>query len=89
MDHYTLMLVVDEVSPVKRFHIAKRLVQKLSIGVGVGVAVLAIGLGDYIRVRADNSELDALRLEVAEQREQIQNFEKVASSAKLKVPLMA
>jgi murein DD-endopeptidase MepM/ murein hydrolase activator NlpD len=81
MDHYTVMLVVDAMSPVKRFQIAKRLVRKVSIGAGVAAAVLAIGFWDYVRVRADNSELDDLRVEVAEQREQIQNFEKTLVQA--------
>jgi murein DD-endopeptidase MepM/ murein hydrolase activator NlpD len=81
MDHYTVMLVVDAMSPVRRFQIAKRFVRKVAIGVGVAAAVLAIGLWDYVRVRADNSELDELRVEVAEQREQIQNFEKTLVQA--------
>jgi len=75
------MLVVDAMSPVRRFQVAKRLVQKVAIGVGVACAVLALGLWDYVRVRADNSELDALRVEVAEQREQMQNLEQTLLAA--------
>lgn len=81
MDHYTLMLVVDAVSPVKRFQIAKALVRKVAIGVGVAVAILAIGVWDYTRMRAGNAELDSLRVEVAEQREQIQVFENTLRDA--------
>lgn len=81
MQHYTFMLVTDAVSPVRRFQIAKTLVQKVAIGVGVAAAILAIGLWDYTRLRADNGELDDLRVEVAEQREQIQTFEKTLADA--------
>ncbi len=81
MDHYTLMLVVDAVSPVRRFQIAKVLIRKIAIGLGVAAAILAIGLWDYTRLRADNAELDGLRIEVAEQREQIQTFEKTLANA--------
>jgi murein DD-endopeptidase MepM/ murein hydrolase activator NlpD len=81
MEHYTIMLVVDARSPVKRFQIAKATVRKALIGVGVAVAILAGGLWDYVRVRADNSELGSLRVEVAEQREQIDSFEKTLLAA--------
>jgi septal ring factor EnvC (AmiA/AmiB activator) len=81
MDHYTVMLVVNASAPVKRFQIAKTMVRNTVIGVGVAIAILALGLWDYTRVRADNAELGALRVEVAEQREQIQGFEQTLSAA--------
>jgi len=85
MDHYTVMLVVDAASPVRRFQIGKPLIRKLGIGLTVTVAVLAIGLWDYTRVRADTAELEALRIEVAEQREQIQTFERTLVDASVEL----
>ena len=79
MDQYTIMLVVDERSPVRRLHIAKYIVRRAAIGAAVAVALLALASWDYTRLRADNAELDELRVEVAEQREQIQGFEQTLS----------
>ena len=81
MEFYTIMLVVDARSPVKRFQIAKATVRKACIGLGVAAAILAAGLWDYVRLRADNAELGSLRVEVAEQQEQIDGFEKTLTTA--------
>ena len=85
MDHYTIMLVIDATAPVMRFQIAKAKVRKFVISVGVALLIGAVGLWDYTRLRADNGELEALRVEVAEQHEQIQEFERtlVAADAEL------
>jgi murein DD-endopeptidase MepM/ murein hydrolase activator NlpD len=80
MDSYTVMLVVDARSPVRRFEIAKSKVKRIAIGALTAVLVLALGLWDYVRVRADNADLDRLRVEVAEQYEQIQEFEDTLGS---------
>jgi murein DD-endopeptidase MepM/ murein hydrolase activator NlpD len=80
MDSYTVMLVVDAKSPVRRFQVAKSKVKRIALGVLTGVLVLAVGLWDYVRVRADNADLDRLRVEVAEQHEQIRDFEDTLGS---------
>ena len=81
MEYYSLMLVVDAASPVRRFRIAKAMIRRFLVGLGVVAALFAVGLWDYTRLRADNVELGSLRVEVAEQREQIQSFEKTLSHA--------
>jgi hypothetical protein len=81
MEHYTLMLVVDPQSPVRRIQVPKVRVRQAAVGVAVSLALL-VGFGwDYTRVRADNAELGGLRVEVAEQREQIQRFEGTLEAA--------
>ena len=85
MDHYTIMLVVDATAPVKRFQVPRKLVKRAIIGAGLLTLIAAVGLWDYTRMRADNGELGDLRIEVAEQREQIQRFEHMLHQADTKL----
>jgi len=74
MDRYTVIVVSDDRSPVRRFQVPKHFVSR---AVWVAVAVAMIGLlatWDYWRKWADNAELADLRIEAAEQREQIDRF---------------
>ena len=80
MDSYTVMVVLDAKSPVRRFQITRSKVKRIALGALTGVLVLALGLWDYVRVRADNADLDRLRVEVAEQNEQIRDFEDTLGS---------
>lgn len=75
MRDYTLMLVGDERSPVRRFHLPAQILKRVTIGAAITVLVGFVGFWDYWRLRADNAELDSLRIESAEQREQLQLFE--------------
>ena len=81
MDHYTLILVADERSPVRRFQIPRIYVTRAIYGVAALGLIFLLATWDYWRVRSDNSELAELRIEAAEQREQIQRFERTLSSA--------
>jgi biotin carboxyl carrier protein len=80
MDSYTVMVVLDAKTPVRRFQITRSKVKRIALGALTGVLVLAVGLWDYVRVRADNADLDRLRVEVAEQNEQIRDFEDTLGS---------
>jgi hypothetical protein len=75
MDCYTVMLVGDERSPVRRYQIPKRRIRQCIWGVAGFVLVLLIGTGDYWRLRANNRELGELRVLSSEQAEQIDFFE--------------
>ena len=81
MDRYTLILVSDERSPVRRFQIPKVYVMRAAYGVAAAALVFLVATWDYWRVRSDNAELADLRIEAAEQREQIQRFERTLASA--------
>ncbi len=85
MDHYTLIFVSDERSPVKRFQIPKNFVQRAIYGAAAVALVFLLLSWDYWRVRADNSELDGLRVEAAEQREQIRRFETTLAEARVEL----
>jgi len=74
MKDYTLMLVGDERSPVRRFHIPGRKLQHAAWAAAIVALVLLAGFWDYWRLRADNAELTELRVTAATQREQIQMF---------------
>jgi murein DD-endopeptidase MepM/ murein hydrolase activator NlpD len=75
MDKYSLIVVSDETSPVRRFEIRKDFVRRSVWGAAL-LAVLLVGLiADYVRVRADNRELDGLRTETIERREQVAEFQ--------------
>jgi murein DD-endopeptidase MepM/ murein hydrolase activator NlpD len=75
MDRYSIIVVAEETAPVRRFDIRKDLVRRLVWCAGVMALLLTVLLGDYIRVRIDHSELGRLRVEVAEQQEQIESFD--------------
>jgi len=75
MDRYSIIVMAEETAPVRRFEVRKDLVRRLIWCAGIAAVVLAAGLGDYIRVRIAQTELDRLRVEVAQQRDQIENFD--------------
>jgi hypothetical protein len=74
MERYTLIFVADERSPVRRFQLPKVYAQRAVYGL-IGLALLlCLVTWDYWRKTADNRELEGLRVEAAEQREQIEQF---------------
>jgi murein DD-endopeptidase MepM/ murein hydrolase activator NlpD len=75
MDRYSIIVVAEETAPVRRFEIRKDLVRRLVWCAGVLALLLTVCLGDYIRVRIAHGELGRLRVEVAEQRDQIDRFD--------------
>jgi murein DD-endopeptidase MepM/ murein hydrolase activator NlpD len=74
MERYTLIFVADERSPVRRFQLPKVYVQRALYGAVVVALLVCLATWDYWRKRADNAELAGLRIESAEQREQIETF---------------
>lgn len=85
MDHYTLILVADERSPVKRFQVPKLYVQRAIYGAAAIGLVFLLATWDYWRVRSDNAELAGLRVEASEQREQIRRFESTLTEARVEL----
>jgi len=80
MDRYTLILVTDERSPVQRFQIPKFYVKRGLIGLAVVALLGVIVSWDYWRKTMDNAELAGLRIEAAEQREQIESFKRTLAT---------
>jgi murein DD-endopeptidase MepM/ murein hydrolase activator NlpD len=75
MDRYSLIVVSDGTSPIRRLDVAKRSVRRAAIGAGVAAVVLLGLLVDYVRVRIDHSELGHLRSLAQEQQARIDGFE--------------
>ena len=73
-DTLTLMIVPGQSGSIRRFHVPKLWLRRATLG-GVVFAVALLGLGiDYVRVRTNLYELDRLRVETREQRDQIQTY---------------
>jgi murein DD-endopeptidase MepM/ murein hydrolase activator NlpD len=82
MDHITVMVVTDERSPMRRLQVPKATMKKAA-AIAAGVALLGmVAVWDYWRVRADNSELATLRVQAAEQNEQLQLVETTLASVR-------
>ena len=85
MDRYSLIVVGDELSPIRRFDIRRDLVRYALWGAGVAVFLLLVGFVDYVRIRIDNSELDGLRAETTEQRDKIESFDQSVAAVDSKL----
>ena len=76
MDLYTLILVGDERSPVKRFQVPKLTAHRAAAIAGVAACLLMLAVWDYWRVRAENTELPDLREQTTAQAAKIRAFER-------------
>lgn len=64
---YTLILVGDETSPIRRIQVSGDRVRQVVYGLGALVLLFALVSFDYYRAKVDNTELDGLRVTTAEQ----------------------
>jgi murein DD-endopeptidase MepM/ murein hydrolase activator NlpD len=76
MDHYTLIVVSDDRSPVRRFQVPTLWVQRAIWGAAAVGLICLLATWDYWRMWADNSELDGLRIQTAELGQQIDHFKR-------------
>ena len=82
MKIYTVMVVSDDQSPVRRFQIPKRLLQRWGIALG-GLALLgAVGAWDYSNKWRDTAELAELRQVSIQQAAQIARFSQSLAAAR-------
>lgn len=75
MEYYTLIVVSDERSPVRRIQVPKLRIRRAAGAVALVVMIGLAGLWDYWRVRSENSDLPRLRVEASEQADRIRAFE--------------
>jgi murein DD-endopeptidase MepM/ murein hydrolase activator NlpD len=75
MDTFSLIVVTDETAPVRRYELRKALVRRGLWGAGIFAFLLLVLCADYVRMRIDNRELEGLRAETIERREQVASFQ--------------
>ena len=75
MDRYSLIVVGDEMSPIRRFDVRRESVRRAIWAGAVVALLLVLGLVDYVRLHIDQRELDSLRSETLEQRNRIASFD--------------
>jgi len=75
MEAYTLIWVKDRHARPQQISVPKARVKQATIGLGVLALLGLVAVWDYWRLRADNVELAGLRIEAAQQREEIALFE--------------
>jgi murein DD-endopeptidase MepM/ murein hydrolase activator NlpD len=75
MENFSLIVVADETSPIRRFDVRKVMVRRALWVAGIVACLFLLGLVDYVRVRIDHVELEKLRVENAEQRAKIDAFD--------------
>ncbi len=75
MQRYTVLIMTDQTSPVRRFSVRREVLKRSVAGLVIFAVLLVAGGVDYFYKMQENSELDALRLESLSQREQIYGLE--------------
>jgi hypothetical protein len=89
MDRYSLIVVSDGTSPIRRLDVAKRSVRRAVIGAGVAALVLVGVLADYVRVRMAHAELEGLRTLAQAQKARIDGFESSVGMLEQKLSMVA
>jgi hypothetical protein len=87
-DHYSLIVVGDEHSPIRRFDVPKPKLRRALLAAAGLAVLLLVGLVDYVRIRIDHLELGDLRVESAEQRNRIQQFDQVLTGVEKRLELL-
>jgi len=79
MERYSLIVVADETSPIRRIDVPKLWVRRAFGGAIALALLLLIGLVDYVHVRIQHGELGRLRVENAAQQARIDSFDQTVS----------
>ena len=73
-DDLTLMLVPGRTGQIRRWTLRRRLIRTLEAAAIVAALLLVVGSVDYVRLRTQVSELNQLRTEAREQRQEISAY---------------
>lgn len=85
MDRYSLIVVGDELSPIRRFDVRRDWIRRALWGAGITAFLLLAGMVDYVRLRIDHTELEGLRTETVEQRAKIEAFDESVAAVDSKL----
>jgi len=67
-ERFTLILVTDELSPVRRMQLSRQNLRRAAVAAGAALLLLAVGFIDYVRLRSDAVEVSVLREEAVRHR---------------------
>ena len=73
-DVVTFMYVPDQTAAIRRFHVRRRTIRNVLVGLSVVASGFLVMSVDYVRARIELRELDSLRSETTEQRSEIQDY---------------
>src|SRR5262245_12301342 len=68
---YTLILVTDELSPVRRMQVSRSGLRRVAAGAIAAALVLAVGLIDYVRLRINAVDVVGLRADTVRQQSEL------------------
>ncbi len=88
VQHYSLILVSDETSPVRRFDVRRSTVKRAIWGAAAVAAVLLLAFVDYVLVRIDHVDLEGLRIETVEQQARIDSFDETLAGVQASLDLV-
>ncbi|MDG2050481.1 MAG: M23 family metallopeptidase [Myxococcota bacterium] len=81
MHTYTVMVVSDDQSPVRRFQLAKRTLRRAGVALATLIALGGLAAFDYLQKWRDTAELAELRLVSEQQADQIARFSESLEAA--------
>lgn len=73
-EYFTVMILPGPNSKVRKFSISKTLLRNLGIALLVATGVTTVMMGEYFHMQGQVWELDTLRTQTVEQRQQIETF---------------
>ena len=82
MDYFTIIVMSDERSPMRRIQLPKIYLTRAFYGAAAVALLFMVATWDYWRMRSDNSELAELRIQTAEQTEQIETVEETLQNVR-------
>jgi len=68
------MYVPDQTAAIKRFHVKRSLIRNVLVALSVCATMFLVASVDYVRARLQLRELEGLRIEASEQRDEIQDY---------------
>ena len=70
-DEYNLILVSDELSPVRRYRLTRKRIHAVLAGVAAVALLIVVGAVDYVRLRMDAVDVDAMRAQTAQHQDEL------------------
>ncbi len=89
MDNYSLIVVSDGTSPIRRLDVPKRSLRRAMVAAAVAALVMLAVVVDYVRVRIEHAEVGRLRELTQAQKSRIDGFEASVGTLEEKLSAVA